>query len=134
MAIADIETTRVIGRRFPFARWLDVVCGAWLFASVWMWPMPEGARINNAIVGICVTTVAGYAMFLPAIRWLNTLLAAWLIISSLTLFADVPWSVTTSNVIVGAVLMLLSPVRDVRGGDAQHDRAFVERWAHHRAR
>ena len=130
----ELETTRLIGRRFPVARWLTIVMAAWLFASTWVWDRPYDARANSMIVGLCMTAVALYAMFMPALRRLNTALAIWLLISTLFVFGHTT-PFTMWNEVVGAIVVgIASLAKDVRTTDDAGEHAFVARWARHRAR
>jgi len=130
----ELETTRLIGRRFPVARWLTIVMAAWLFASTWVWARPYDARANSMIVALCMTAVALYAMFMPALRRLNTALALWLLISTLFVFAHTTPFTMWNEVIVALVVGIASLPKDVRTADSADERAFVARWARHRAR
>lgn len=81
-----------------------------------------------------MTAVALYAIFMPAARWLNTALAAWLFVSTLTLFDDVPAVAVWNNLIVAVAVFVASLLRDDRHSNDEADRRYINRWARHRAR
>jgi hypothetical protein len=126
----DPGTTRVVGRRPPFTRWLNILLGAWLVISAWVWAVPNNSRANMMIVGICITAVALFATFMPALRRLNTLLAVWLLVSSAAIFTGAPQVVTWSNIIVAIAVLVASIPRD----EGRADKDYVQRWERHRAR
>ena len=50
----------------------------WVFISAFLWPHTLGERTDTWIIGVLIAIVSVVAMFLPAARLLNTLLAVWL--------------------------------------------------------
>ncbi len=66
-------------------RVVNVILGAWLFASVLLWRHwgPEG--FDTLITGLLVITVAACAVWTPRLRFGGTFLAAWLLFMTLVL-------------------------------------------------
>ncbi len=63
-------------------RVLNAVLGAWLVASVLIWPHygPEG--FNTLITGLLVLAVAPIAAFAPRLRFGSAFLGAWLFVTT----------------------------------------------------
>lgn len=109
-----LQTTQILGSRFPVARWLTIAIGTWLVASAFALHDAPAARANSAIIGACMLGVALYAMFMPAMRWLNTILAGWLIVSTFVVFEHASRAAQWNEAIAGIIVLLASLVRDVR--------------------
>jgi hypothetical protein len=63
-------------------RWIDIVAGAWLFISAFVWPHALAAQTNTWVVGALIAAFAIASWFWPALRYVDTVLAIWLFISS----------------------------------------------------
>jgi hypothetical protein len=74
--------------RYGIARGLNAVCGSWLCASAFLWMHSEAQFGNVVMVGFLVTVFALIALVIPLARYVNALLAVWLLSSILV----VPWS------------------------------------------
>lgn len=120
-----INTTN-LGRdsKFPFARWTSLLMGAALLVLAFAYDNGFAARANGAIVGFVAIAVAMLAMFMPAIRRLNTLAGAWIIVSTLFVFHEEPPYVMWIQFAVGAVLLFASLARSWRepSASARHAR------------
>lgn len=64
------------------ARWINLVLGAWLFVSAFLWTHSRESQANTWIIGALIASVAILAMRAPALRYVNALLAGWLFIST----------------------------------------------------
>jgi hypothetical protein len=64
-------------------RALNVVLGAWLSLSAFAWPHARWQFINTLIPGILVVVFALAGCISPRVRYLNTALAAYLLVSAL---------------------------------------------------
>ena len=62
------------------ARLANLILGAWLFASAFIWPHTSASRMNTWIVGLAIAVIAAVA--LRVARILNSVLSMWLIMSS----------------------------------------------------
>ena len=96
------------------ARLANVVLGLWLFLSATLWVHTPWQRINAWSVGILA--VAGGLTALFGSRWgryLNCVLGAWLILSTLLVAR---WSPITfwNHIVVGFGLVLFALARDLR--------------------
>lgn len=91
----------------PGPRYANIVLGAWLFLSAFLWTHYDGSFTNTWLVGALIAAFAIGALRAPALRWVNTALSAWLILT--TLFA---WPALTgtlwNNVLVGVLVFILS--------------------------
>lgn len=67
------------------ARIANIILGAWLFISAFIWPHSPQQYTNAWLVGLLVMAVAIIAFWAPQVRYLNTLLAIWLFISAWSL-------------------------------------------------
>ncbi len=100
------------------ARGINIVLGAWLFISAFVWPHSAAARTNTWICGLLAVAFAVWALWAPATRWLTTALAIWLFISTLSIF-HVSEATLWNNVIVAILLFIFSLVPSAlerRGG------------------
>lgn len=60
------------------ARIVNVVLGAWIAASAFLWPHLPAARENAAVAGALVAVVALAALRTPKVHWLNAAVGLWL--------------------------------------------------------
>jgi len=89
------------------APWLTVVLGAWLLASIYMWPHSIASVTNTGLVGILTIAIALVSLYVAWTRWMNVVLGAWLTASTLVIeHAVIPtmWN----NVLVGLLVILAS--------------------------
>ncbi len=77
-----MPVSRATGRAGVVPRVVNALVGAWLVASVLIWPHygPEG--FNTLITGLLVLTVAPISAFAPRMRFGTALLGAWLFLTS----------------------------------------------------
>jgi hypothetical protein len=66
------------------ARWINVLLGAWLFISAFLWPHAPGQFANTWVVGLMVVVLSliaagGYSWA----RYLNAVAAVWLFFATL---------------------------------------------------
>ena len=102
-----MRVTQIEHRGFPVARWLSVLGGGWFLISAFTSAdLSAAARANRAIVGALIPACALYGIFVPAVRRLNTLLAIWMLVSSLFLFDRGP--ATWSGIVVATIVLLAS--------------------------
>ncbi len=67
------------------ARTLNLILGAWLFVSAFLWTHTAADRVNDWAVGLAVLVFAVIAMTTSPARWVNTAIAVWLFISAFAL-------------------------------------------------
>jgi hypothetical protein len=91
------------------ARMVNVVLGAWLFISAFLWPHTEASFANTWVVGALTVAFALWAMKAPSARYLNTALSMWLFFST---FAMVHLLQATlwNNAIVAVAIFIASLV------------------------
>jgi SPW repeat len=95
-------------------RILNVILGAWLFISAFLWPHSQAQMTNTWILGILAVVFALVSMYVAAqARYLNTLLAIWLFISAFAL-PRVSVGTVWNNAIV-AILMFIVSLLPARG-------------------
>ncbi len=90
-------------------RWINLVAGVWLFISAFVWPHTAAAQNNTWIVGVLIVLASLWAMFAPSVRFINTILAVYLFISTFGIFHQNPGTVW-NNVIVSIIVFVLSLV------------------------
>lgn len=90
-------------------RWVNLVLGAWLFISAFIWPHTASSQANTWIVGALMAGAAIWAMFAPPVRWVNTVLAIWLFISTFFI-PHVTTGTVWNNAIVAILVFLVSLV------------------------
>jgi hypothetical protein len=67
------------------ARVLNLACGAWLFGSAFQWVHSTPQFQNVVMVGFLVAVFALMALVVPLARYVNSLLAGWLLVSAFAL-------------------------------------------------
>lgn len=60
----------------------SAVLGAWLSLSVFLWPHRPTAGFNDFMVGIFAFVIALCAIWAPTLRFGNTMLAVWLLVTT----------------------------------------------------
>ena len=89
------------------ARGINIALGVWLFISAFLWLHTDSQFTNTWLVGLGIAGVAAVGLGAPQIRWLNALLAAWLIVSVFalpTLMGGTFWN----NLLVGVASLIVS--------------------------
>ncbi len=67
----DVNTARII----------NLILGAWLFVSAFLWPHSAAQMSNTWILGALVVAFSLISMKVPEVRYLNSIIAVWLFIS-----------------------------------------------------
>jgi hypothetical protein len=101
------------------ARWLNVICGLWIFFSAfWLTNIDRPFYLNNIVCGLVVAAVAIIAMTRRGepLRWVNAVLGVWVIISA-WVFAAGPAAVA-SNVILGVVVVIAASAENIYAPEA----------------
>jgi hypothetical protein len=96
-----------------WARYANMVLGAWLFLSAFLWSHSAFVRTNTWIVGLLIVAFAGWALVAPKVRWANTVIGAWFFFSTLFafhLYAGTMWH----NLIAAIIVFGLSLVPSAR--------------------
>jgi hypothetical protein len=89
-----------------------MVLGIWLFISAFVLPHFTASKANTWIVGVLIVLTSAIAVRKPNVRWSNTALAIWLVMSTALLWpatAQAFWN----NVIVGFLVFGFSLMRGV---------------------
>ncbi|HVU50446.1 MAG TPA: hypothetical protein VHL80_07150 [Polyangia bacterium] len=92
---------------FEPARYLNLVLGAWLLVSAFMWPHSEPQFIAAIVVGAVLTIVAPFEVGSPAVRRINTAAGVVLVVAAVVLprtTAVTLWH----NVLLGLIVMSVS--------------------------
>lgn len=93
------------------ARIINIVVGAWVFVSAFIW-MHAGADLTNTwIVGLAIAVIAAIGLGVPQIRFVNTALAIWLFISAFAL-PTVLSATVWNNAIAAIIVFIASLVGD----------------------
>src|SRR5262249_10539707 len=90
-------------------RWLNLLIGVWLFISAFAWPHMMAAQTNTWIIGVLMIVASFVALFAPQARFINTVLAIWLFVSTLVI-GDTHAAGIWNNCIVAIVVFALSLV------------------------
>lgn len=102
-------------------RGVNLVLGAWLFISAFLWFHGAPQFTNTWVVGLITAGVALAGFWMPEIRWINAVAGAWLIISVFALYTPKPGTFW-NNLLVGIVILLASLV-----GSGPPERATINR-------
>jgi hypothetical protein len=103
---------------------VNIVLGAWLFISTFIWPHAGSSATNTWVVGLLIVIVAIIAMYWPVVRWLNTLLGAWLFISAFVI-SNIFLATTWNNAIVAILVFLISLMPGGLYPTARHGAGFA---------
>lgn len=106
------------------ARYVNIIAGAWLFISAFIWQHSAASRTNTWIVGALAVIFALIALQTPAVRYANTVLSIWLFISTFA-FAHVTRGTVWNNVIVAIVMFVASLIPSSAMGSGQRPRRFI---------
>ncbi len=94
---------------YPWPRLANMLLGMWLQISAFAWPHSDGGRISSWVMGLLISIVAVLSLGAPPMRWLNGVLALWLIL----------WTAATATgdalgygnaVAVGLLVLVLSTI------------------------
>lgn len=96
------------------ARIVNIVVGAWVFVSAFIWLHMGPDLTNTWIVGLAIAVVAAIGLGVPQIRFINTALAIWLFISAFAL--PTVMSVTVWNNAVAAIVVFIASLVGDYGG------------------
>ena len=99
----------------PAPRIANAVLGLWLFMSVFIWPHTSSQTINTSVIGALSIVIALLGTQYSTIRYLNSVLAVWLLISAWA--SQVATEVTTWNATFVAFAMFalsLVPIAPTR--------------------
>ncbi len=91
------------------ARKMNLVLGAWLFVSAFLWTHTPADRVDDWLVGLAIVVFSVVALTAPAARWVNTAVSAWLFVSAFALphvHAGTRWN----EVLVGLFVFFISIV------------------------
>lgn len=106
------------------ARTCNMLLGAWLFLSSFLW-LHTAPQHNNAwVVGLIAVIAAAIGFAVPAVRYVNTALAVWLFFS-IWILPRANLATTWNSVIVGLIMLFVSFV----GSSNTRARAFPQRPA-----
>jgi len=91
-------------------RIVNVILGAWLFISAFIWTHSQPQMTNTWVVGILAVIFALISMYVrPQARYLNTALSIWLFISAWAL-PTVSMGTVWNNCIVAILMFIVSLV------------------------
>lgn len=96
-----------IDRSGIWARVINLLVGAWIFISAFVWPHTRGEMTDTWILGGLIFLGAIGAMVEPRVRFFNTLCAVWLFIATLVIAHETPGTVW-NNCIAAIVVFVLS--------------------------
>ncbi|HEY2730944.1 MAG TPA: SPW repeat protein [Polyangia bacterium] len=95
------------------ARSMNASIGFWLFLSAFLWPHSRAQVVNAWVIGMLTVTIALAGLgSMPRSRYLNVVLGAWLIVSTMVL-RGTGTATVLNDVIVGAALTVFGAVRRI---------------------
>jgi hypothetical protein len=86
MPFAEAPSYRAVPERDPAdrahpARVFSAFLGVWLFLSGFLWDHSDAQRVNAWAIGVLFVSIALVARAWDGVRWANTALSAWLLVS-----------------------------------------------------
>jgi hypothetical protein len=91
----------------PRARYTNMALGLWLFVSAFAWPHTASTRLNTCMVGLFVAIAATMAAGVSVFRQLTSVLAVWLLFTTLLVYPASPitfWS----NILTAVAVLVVS--------------------------
>ena len=91
----------------PRARYTNMALGLWLFVSAFAWPHTASTRLNTCMVGLFVAIAATMAAGVSVFRQLTSVLALWLLFTTLMVYPASPitfWS----NILTAVAVLVVS--------------------------
>jgi uncharacterized membrane protein len=98
---------RVVRNTSNWAAGINLVLGVWLFISAFVWPHTMGQQTNTWILGVLIALASAWAMYAPNARYLDTIFAVWLFVSTLVIARHSP-ATMWNNLIVAIIVFVLS--------------------------
>jgi SPW repeat len=91
---------------------INLILGAWLFLSPWIFGFAGTAAMNAWIVGalIALVAIAALMAFTEWEEWANIVLAIWAIVAPWNLGFDGNTAAMANHVIVGIIVAVLAAV------------------------
>lgn len=89
------------------ARWTNVVLGAWLFISAWIWQHTPESQTNTWILGVIIFAVGLISLAIPPVRFVNTAASIWLFFSTLWM-PHIYIGTTWHNCILAVIVFIVS--------------------------
>jgi hypothetical protein len=89
------------------ARYGNLVLGGWLFVSAFLWHHGAAQFANTWVFGLVSVVVAAISLIAPPLRFVNTGVGIWLVISTFA-FPHVSAGTVWNNVLVGAAILFVS--------------------------
>jgi hypothetical protein len=95
------------------------ILGSWLAFTAMLWPHLGGEFVNAVVVGLAITTFAGFGIVYERARLANALLALWLVFSTV-LGPRLDVATVWNNCVVGVLVFVfaLIPTRWVEPREA----------------
>ena len=90
-------------------RAVNVALGLWLFASTFLFHRTGDAGFNTFLVGLFVAAIAFIALYAPGLRFLETGLGAWLLVSTIW-FAHAQAWLAVHDAVLGVAIIVVSLV------------------------
>jgi hypothetical protein len=94
-------------------QYLNVLAGAWLFTSAFLWPHGQAQFTNTCATGLLCAVTAALAGSAPRFRFLNTAIGVWLFITAFSIPALTAATVWNNALVAMAIFVvsLLPPTR-----------------------
>lgn len=101
-------------------RLVNLAFGVWLFVSTFLWPHAELQENNTRVIGILIAVNALLTFVLPDMRWMNAVLAVWLVLSAFVL--PTAHSLTIWNAVFVGVIVFLAAITPGTGLTRRRER------------
>lgn len=95
-------------------RLFNLILGIWLFISAFVWPHSPSSQTNTGIVGILIAATTIWTLYTPAARFVNTVLAVWLLASTWLIY-HVSVGTLWNNLIVAIIVLVASLIPNGAG-------------------
>lgn len=94
---------------FVLARYGNIILGIWLFLSTFLWRHTQAQATNTWITGLLCAIIAAVSLRVPQARYLNALLAIWVLVAAWALpsfYAGTVWHNTIVAILIFALALV----------------------------
>jgi hypothetical protein len=116
MVTTKVRSTREASA-YAWPRWVSLILSIWLFISAFVWPSTLGEHTDTWILAILMFAASIIAMFVPPVRFANTVLSIWLFCATLAIShtqSATVWNDCIVAILVFVVSLIPSGVAHIR--------------------
>lgn len=109
-----------VGSEVPWAPCGNLLIGAWLQSSVFLWPRGHESRLSAWLPGLLISVISLLSLGAPPMRWLNAFVALWLILWTMAATSSEPLAYF-NGVASGLLVLVLAALPSKTAAGELHD-------------